>query len=212
MEERGASWGEAFGIAINNLTGVDTGKSATTVRLGFLLLFILGTAWAGYNYYMADPEGLLNPEGFLAEKYYEPRSRPNQAQADKTRLDNMLNQVKATSELRTNSTVITDNMAVLAKYPFRDPALSAPPSMGVEVEIPTIPVVAIDYPPAIAVRAIMIMGNERIALMDIPDVGDGMVVKAGDTFARKNGRVMRITPEKVVIRWGGKNWDIAPSF
>ena len=56
------------------------------------------------------------------------------------------------------------------------------------------------------------MGNQNVAVMDIPGVGSGMVVKVGDTFMQKKGRIVKIASDKVVLRWGGKNWDIAPGF
>jgi Tfp pilus assembly protein PilP len=58
----------------------------------------------------------------------------------------------------------------------------------------------------------MIVGKEQVAVMDIPGVGNGLLVKAGDTFMQRKGRIVRIAPDKVVVRWGNRNWDIAPSF
>jgi len=206
MEER-MSWGEAFGTAWGNLTGVNNEGSARTMRALFILIFLLGTAWAGYNYFKAQE--LLEP------KDYMPSTVPDQARDDKARLDRMVNEVKAVSEIRTGSPAIADTLGILAKYPFGDPLFYDARLISPEVvEVVSVhPTIVVDYPPdGIKVKAIMIMGKNQVAVMDIPNVGAGMLVKAGDTFLQKKGRVVRITPEKVVIRWGDKNWDIAPSF
>ena len=206
MEER-SGWRGAFEVAWGNLTGVNNEGNVRIFRLAFFVVFLLGTAWAGWSYLQGLE--LLELEEISA------RPGPNQSQADKRRLDEMIQNVEVTSKIRASS---PDSVRImensLAKYPFREPRLEAevPPveEGGITVELP---VVVIDYPPeGITLRGIMIMGNRNVAVMDIPGVGSGMIVKAGDTFMQKKGRVVRVAPDKVVVNWGGKNWDIAPSF
>jgi hypothetical protein len=209
MEER-LSWGEAIGTAWNNLSGVnDEGRSLLAVRGVFFALFLLGTAWAGFNFWKAG-ELLERPE--FNEYEFPP---PNTAQVDKQRLDEMLRQVEVSSSIRKSSSAMAENMANLSMYPFGDPLLALRP-VEPTIEEPQIvfvePEVIVEYPPEITLKAIMIMGKQQVAVMDISGVGSGMIVKAGDTFMQKKGRIVRIAPDKVVVRWGGKNWDIAPSF
>ena len=204
MEER-AGWGSAFGTAWGNLTGVNNEGNVRAIRLLFFLIFLLGTGWAVWSYM----QGLELIE--LEEAHAV--SRTNQAQVDKNRLDAMIKQVEVTSQLRLGSQYTVEVMEeTLAKYPFAEPRMAPDipsPSIGdrLAVEMPYI-----DYPPEITLRGIMIMGKQHIAVMDIPGVGTGMIVRAGDTFMQKKGRVVRIAPDKVVINWGGKNWEIAPTF
>jgi len=204
MEER-MSWGDAFGTAWRNLTGVNNEGSVRIIRFIFFAVFLLGTAWAVWNYM----EGLT----LVQLEEFSPTQRPSPARADDQRLKAMISQVEVTSQLRMGSPEAVDILErTLAKYPFRESV--TPPEIVVfdptiQVDLPP---VIIDYPPGITLRAIMIMGKQHIAVMDIPGVGSGMIVKAGDTFMQKKGRVVRIAPEKVVVNWGGKNWDIAPSF
>ena len=205
----GTSWGDAFGTAWKNLTGINNEKNVRTIRWVFFAVFLLGTAWAVWNY-------LQGMELVELEEMY-PTPRPNQAQADKNRLDAMVKQVEATSQLRAGSPEAVEILREsLAKYPFSEPRLEPPepePEDGRKPFEPPDITVFIDYPPeGITLRAIMIMGKQHVAVMDIPGVGTGMIVKAGDTFMQKKGRVVRIATDKVVVNWGGKNWDIAPSF
>ena len=206
MEEREGLRG-AIGTAWGNLTGVNNDGNIRVLRWMFFAVFLLGTAWAVWSYL----QGIELVE--LEEKY--PPSRVSPARADKDRLDAMIKQVEITSQLRAGSQRSVEIMEEsLAKYPFREPTLDVDiPTIREDMAVVAPPVVYIDYPPeGIALRGIMIMGNQHVAVMDIPGVGAGMIVKAGDTFMQKKGRVVRIAPDKVVVNWGGRNWDIAPSF
>ena len=204
MEER-VGWRGAIGAAWGNLTGVNEGGHV--VRILFFLIFLSGTAWSIWSYTQALELIELEPR----------RATPgvNQAQADRARLDVMIQQVETTSQMRSISPVSVRIMEeALAKHPFREPtldyAVAPPPPNGVIVIEP--PVVFVDYPPQITLRGIMIMGNQHVAVMDISGVGSGMLVRAGDTFMQRRGRIVRIVPDRVVVNWGGRNWDIVPSF
>ncbi|MDR1048882.1 MAG: hypothetical protein LBL51_03925 [Synergistaceae bacterium] len=205
--EEGMSWGEAFGAAVGYLTGSgEDGGSARAIRMVFLLIFLGGTGWAVYSYHKAQV--------LLEEKEYYPSTPPTVVEADKKRLGDMVGQVRVSSESRAQSLTIVQSMGILKKSVFADPStapLSA--SEGDPVVRADIPQVVIDYPPdGITLRAIMTMGKQQVAVMDIPGVGSGMIVKPGNTFMQKKGRIVRIAPDKVVISWGGRNWDIAPGF
>ena len=58
----------------------------------------------------------------------------------------------------------------------------------------------------------MILGKDKTAVMDIAGVGSGLIVRQGDTFMGRKGRIVRIAADKVVVRWADKNWDVAPGF
>ena len=76
------TWSEAIGTAWSNLTGVNDEGSVRGVRTLFLLLFLLGTAWAGYSYYQSQ---LLRQT-----KIFEPSTTPAQIEVDKKRLNTMI--------------------------------------------------------------------------------------------------------------------------
>ena len=199
MEER-MTWGEALKTALGNLTG--TNEEGRTVRLGFLLLFLVGIGFAIFNY----QKSLI----LLEEKSFFPSRPPTETAADKKRLTDMVNEVKKTSEARSNSAVAVRSMREMGKYVFAEPLSTASSAAldnfsddGGEEEYP---------PEGIVVRAVMLMGKQSVAVIDIPGVGSGMIFKVGDTFMERKGRVVRITPDKVILSWGGKNWDVVPGF
>lgn len=110
-------WREAWSTAWGRLTGVDNEGSAVSVRLLFFLLFLLGTAWAGYRYYEMQ---LLRQA-----KTFTPSLTPQTVDADKKRLEGMIEQVRAASALRSNSFVWAQSMRDLGKNVFDDPAFLA---------------------------------------------------------------------------------------
>lgn len=210
MEER-MGWREAFGTAWGNLTGVNNeSASVRGIRLFFFLVFLGGTGWAAYNYFK-----YFTARQELEYKIHTPSSTASSLAADEKRLKAMVDQVSVSTEKRNNSSVIALTVADMGIYPFADPTIFPPTLQDIKVEgtLEIIPVPEpVEMPPDIVLRAIMVMGKQQVAVMDIVGVGSGMIVKAGDTFMQKKGRVVRITPDKVVMRWAGKNFDIRPNF
>jgi len=206
MEER-AGWGSAIGAAWGNLTGVNS--EGRVVRLLFFLIFLLGTVWAVYSY-MESTE-LMD----IAPHTATPLP-VTPAQGDRTRLNAMIQQVQTTSRMRTGSREAIRPLEIMERHPFADPPQPIMPILPGEdrEDWPPRPepVVIIEYPPHITVRGIMVVGNQQVAVMDIAGVGNGMIVRVGDTFMQRRGRVVRIAPDRVVVSYAGRNWDIAPSF
>lgn len=206
MEER-RSLREAIGAAWGNLTGINNEGNVRTIRFAFFAIFLLGTVWAVYSYLQGQELTELEPRAATPI--------PNQAEVDRARLEALEEQVQATTQTRVISPFTVDMMRDnFARYPFSEPRLEpvvpiAPlPDHLLVIEPP----VVIDFPPAITLRGIMIMGQQHVAVLDIQGAGTGMIVRAGDTFMQRRGRIVRVAPDRVVVNWGGRNWDIAPSF
>lgn len=66
----------------------------------------------------------------------------------------------------------------------------------------------VDLPPIILVRAVMIMGKDSAAVVDIDGVGYGIVVKRGMSFFGGKGRFVSIKAKELVFRWNGKNISV----
>lgn len=64
-------------------------------------------------------------------------------------------------------------------------------------------------PPFIAVQAVMVMGVNRMAVMDIEGESPGKIVKAGTPFGNGLGKVISVSPDHVVISWADKRFEIA---
>lgn len=63
----------------------------------------------------------------------------------------------------------------------------------------------VDLPPIVIVRAVMVMGKDSAAVVDIDGVGYGIVVKRGMSFLNGKGRFVSIKAKELVFRWNGKN-------
>jgi len=199
MEER-----SAIGTAWGNLTGVNDG--GFVIRIVFFIVFIGGTVFAIISY--------LNGSELVQLETATALPGVDHAQADRNRLQAMIAQVETTSHARSGSraaVVLIEQSFAL--YPFNEPRFDiTPPPPPPNGTIVVVPEVIIEYPPHMTLRGIMVMGGQQVAVMDITGVGNGMVVRAGDTFAQRRGRVVRIAADRVVVNWAGRNWDIAPSF
>ena len=207
-----STWRDAFSYAWGNFTGVLNEGSARTLRLLFFLLFIAGSAFAVYNYLEMQK---LKTE--REERVMKPSVSTASVDADKNRLAKMVDAVRDASTRRISSSVTADNMRLMNKYVFDPPGtrLIEPDVFSQDiVVVPPPPQIERVYepPPDITVKAIMLMGKTRVAVMDITGVGRGMLVRPGDSFLNRQGRIVRITDDKVVVRWKGKNWNVAPGF
>lgn len=158
------------------------------------------------------------------EQEFTPNVSTASVDTDRKRLRQMVNDVKDASTRRSSSSVTADNMRMMGKYVFEPPrdivteedrkraAEREQPSEPEVVVQPPQPEIIYEPPPGIIVKAIMVAGKTKIAVMDITGVGNGMMVRQGDTFLNRQGRIVSITDDKVVVRWKGKTWNVAPGF
>ena len=180
------------------------------LRFLVVLFLIAGTAWSGYLFKefidLSKDDSITIPP--LA----------SQAGKDSERLDTLIANFKEAVGTRENSLTLASAVADASRQPFVATVKAAPPAAkpedGVVVAgdqtIPTF--VQEKIPPIMFVRAIMVAGKQSMAIMDIEGVGNGIIVRNGYGFNNGEGKVVRIAPEKVTIRWSGKNLDIAPGL
>lgn len=175
-------------------------------RALLFLLFLGGAVFSGWCFKMVAD---LSVEEAV---FVDPP--PSQSRLDEERLDGIIEAFRGTVEARQGSSGVVASVTDKNRRPFevsRRAGKSA--AGGAQVEAPLVePIVEELLPPIMFVRAIMVVGNEAIAIMDINGVGNGVIVKTGYMFLDKKGRIAKITPEKVTVRWAGKNIDITPGF
>jgi hypothetical protein len=70
----------------------------------------------------------------------------------------------------------------------------------------------VDLPPLVIVRAVMVMGKDASAVVDIDGIGNSMVVRKGTTFSGKKGRFLSIGTDKLIFRWNGTNVSVPVNF
>ena len=205
-----STWREAIAYAWGTFTGVMSEGSARALRLLLFLIFIGGTAWAVYSY--------LELQQLRQEKTFTASVTPTTVNEDRKRLEAMIAEVRDASARRSGSVMTAQTMKDMGKYLFDDPSLrmaAVPPEItplpGGAAVAPQVEGV-VEPPPEITLRAIMAMGKTKTALIDIAGVGTGLLVKQGDTFLNREGRIVRIMDDKVVVRWKKKTWNVTPGF
>ena len=204
-----STWREAMAYAWGNFTGVMSEGSARVLRLLLFLVFIGGTAWAVYSY--------LELQQLRQEKTFTASVTPTSVNEDRKRLEDMIAEVRDASARRSGSAMTAQTMKDMGKYVFDDPSLrmaALPPELALPGGGAVAPQVeeVVEPPPEITLRAIMLIGKTKTALIDIAGVGTGLLVKQGDTFLNREGRIVRIMNDKVVVRWKKKTWNITPGF
>ena len=63
-------------------------------------------------------------------------------------------------------------------------------------------------PPMITLKAVMVLGNKAAAVADIEGEAPARILRVGTEFGSGQGRVVRITPEGVRIKWRSRIEDI----
>lgn len=71
------------------------------------------------------------------------------------------------------------------------------------------PVVIEPDPPQVTVLAIMIAGQDRIAMVDIFGEDTGLVVRQGTKFSEGDARITKIDEKGVTFTWMGKSYTVA---
>lgn len=177
-----------------------------------ILMLLAGTGWSGYQF-----------KQFVDLSHEEPITLPpvqGQSEKDSERLDALIGDFRGAVDTRTRSLTLAGAVIEASRQPFVATQKAPEPedliaggrvTVGGEGEsMPSF--VREKIPPIMFVRAIMVAGNQSMAIMDIEGVGNGIIVKNGYRFASGAGRVVRIRADKVTVNWSGKTVDVAPGL
>ncbi|NLA91274.1 MAG: hypothetical protein GX843_06535 [Synergistaceae bacterium] len=186
------------------------------LRLITVLMLLAGAAWSGWHFRQYIQ---LNQE----EKITIPPVE-SQSEKDSVRLEKLIGEFRAAVDTRTRSLTLAGAVIEASRQPFVPTMQAAVAGLGtsapgaegeaaaggVEVSVPVY--VREVIPPIMFVRAIMVAGGQSMAIMDIDGVGTGIIVRNGYSFAGGEGKIVRIGPDKVTVRWAGKNMDLTPGL
>lgn len=64
------------------------------------------------------------------------------------------------------------------------------------------------YIPYMEVRAVMVLNKRAMALMNIEGEGDNLIVSPGYRFGKGRGKIVSISPAKVVVLWAGTKMEL----
>lgn len=176
--------------------GAAEGKSNLILRI-FTALLMIG----------AIGSGLFFGYKILTMKVYkEIPVLPRASFADeKAKAESVVDLYTTIMEQRRDSHRIANDIIRIGRNPMvqqlgaRDIPLNSPEPSAEDLA---------ELPPIMIIRAIIIMGRNSGAVVDIDGVGNGIVVKKGTTFSGGKGRVIAIKPKEIIFRWNGKNVSV----
>ena len=161
------------------------------------LLVILGLVWSLFVFRQMVIVGQLGSPPF---------AEGVQAQADEVaRLDGLVKSYRNQALIRSGSGTLAELAQAAGRSPFAEPpSLSASVAVSGKAEAP-LPVEV--PPPTINVKAVMMLGDASVAVVDIDGIGQNLIVKPGYAFSGKKGKIVSINPDKLVFLWNGKRQE-----
>lgn len=205
---------ESFGGAMSEMWSnllYGTGSYKAMRWLLFLVL-LAGTIWSGFMF-----KKVLD---FSKPTQIKLPPAKNLAAQDAQRLDGIIESFRSAVLARTGSSSIAVAAATSSRKPFV-PTLKPVEDFLASTEKNTDNGAISEkelaeilkqpeevIPPLITVRAIMTIGGRSNAVLDIENEGEAIIVKPGYTFGDGEGRVKRITSNKVIVTWAGEDIEI----
>ncbi|MFP4482468.1 MAG: hypothetical protein ACLFN0_06710 [Thermovirgaceae bacterium] len=182
---------------------VHSDKVPSLFRVLIVLLLLAATIWSGY---------LLKEMVELVREEKVPQV-PASGKVDEeiARLDGVVESFESAVLARSGSTQLSVLAATISRKPFVPPPPPQEESSAEDAEAQAAREPA-EPPPYVEVRAILVKGQDAVAVINVEGEGSGIVVKKGATFGNGKGRVVRITAEKVVFTWAGQNVESAISM
>jgi hypothetical protein len=166
-------------------------------RLLIGILIVVGLLWSLFLFRQLALRGQSNPPAFSD-------SVPAQSE-EIAKLDALVRSYRNQALIRSGSTQLASLAQAAGRSPFAEP-----PSLAVSVAgtpKPGVPLPIEVPPPNILVKAVMVLGNAAVAVVDIDGIGQNLIVKPGYTFSGKRGKIVSINPQKLVFLWNGKRQE-----
>lgn len=184
--------------------------SYRALRWVLAIILLVGIIWSGFMF-----KKVLD---FSKPTQVKLPPAKNLAAEDAKRLEGVIQSFRSAVLSRTGSSSIAVAAATSYRRPFvatmkqvePDPAAdsAADSKMTADEMLEIMKQPEEVLPPLITVRAIMTLGGRANAVLDIENEGEAIVVKPGYTFGDGEGRVKRITSDKVIVTWAGEDIEI----
>ena len=182
--------------ALNLIMGTTEKRSeGAQLRIVLLLIMLAGISFSGVAL-------------FQNKNYAPPPIIPPIVQApaaDVNRLNTMVESLNAANSARMRSMAIARDAASRPRYPFV--ATRAPMIPGPNIlEIPQVVII----PPDVRIRGTLLIEGEAVAVLDIEGEPGGRIYRAGDRFADRRGRIVRITTDRITVIYEDREFIYIP--
>lgn len=166
-------------------------------RLLIGILIVVGLLWSLFVFRQLAVLGQSNPPAF---------SDGAQANAEEiAKLDELVQSYRNQALIRSGSGQLATLAQAAGRSPFAEPPSLAVPAVGTSRPGTPLPIEV--PPPNILVKAVMVLGNASVAVVDIDGIGQNLVVRPGYSFSGKRGKILAINPQKLVFLWNGKKQE-----
>ena len=181
------------------LTGVIDDNKAKIIRFTCFIFLAIGIGWAVFNYFQASLLSNTDVNALNQPRYVPPN--------DEREYKRMADLAQTVQDMRHGGDAIANAIAAAHTRPFN--------VSGTPVTEPTSVALSLDNQPTqnvqeeqteIFVRAIMMAGKTRAAVLDVGDF-KGHMVRNGTVLPNGLGKITNITKNKVVIRRDRKNYE-----
>lgn len=195
------TWKDAFASLWNGLL-YERG-SLRFLRILLALLLVLSIGWSIYLY-----------RQMIALSQITPLETPpiKRGVEEGKKFTEMIKGFEDIVQTRSTSGEFLYIASTLDRYPFNEPPMPVELTELAKVAVKEGEVLPsyeeVYLPPYMEVRAIMILDGKPMALMYIEGEGDGLIVSPGYRFGDGRGRVVSITPTKVVVLWAGTKIEL----
>ena len=191
------------------LTGVIDDNKAKIIRFSCFALLIIGALWAVFNYIRADMLADTETNTFGSSHYVQDDGG--------AALKRMADLAQTVQDMRQGGMAIADSIVLAHTKPFNidgytesglenlgrgTSSTAAAISSDVQPAVQNVE----EAEPEIFVRAVMMTGDTRAAVLDLAEE-KGWMVRRGTELPNGFGRVTNITTNKVVIRRNRKNYE-----
>jgi hypothetical protein len=167
----------------------------------WLSLTLLALGWSGVCFVQLWQEA--NQE--QAEKYLSPMDLSK----ERLSLEALVFSYNSIQAERKDSLRLANDIIRIGRNPMV--RMESPKNVPVASTEPSVEDL-VDLPPLVIVRAVMVMGKDASAVVDIDGIGNSMVVRKGTTFSGKKGRFLSIGTDKLIFRWNGTNVSVPVNF
>ncbi|MDL2263028.1 hypothetical protein LJC31_00085 [Synergistaceae bacterium OttesenSCG-928-I11] len=189
------------------------GKKRTGALLAILILF--ACCAASFYVYMNTMQTMRDRnDGFLSEIPEPDTESLSEAKELETTGGEYVSMGRATSMVMQTALLAE----ISGKYPVAQPAALIPPVVetaegmtGDGAEEPVLEDVPEEFepdPPQLTVIAIMISGQDKIAMVDILGEETGMVIRQGTKFSGGEARITKIDEKGVTFTWMGNSYTV----
>ncbi|MFA6691914.1 MAG: hypothetical protein WCR98_08045, partial [Saccharofermentanales bacterium] len=197
----GETWKDAFASLWNGLL---YGRgSQRFLRILLALLLVLSIGWSIYLY-----------RQMIALSQITPLETPpiKRGVEEEKKFAEMAKGFEEIVQARSTSGEFVYIASTLDRYPFNEPPMPAvlaelAKTAAREGEV-SLAYEEVYLPPYMEVRAVMVLDGKPMALMYIEGEGDGLIVSPGYKFDNGKGKVVSITPTKVVVLWAGTKMEL----